>query len=54
MYCKRCNGNVYVDKTTIQGTRFDVACLMCGWRNFCDAKTNKFAEKLYKLVTKPV
>ena len=48
MRCSRCSGNVYVDKVTVEGTRFDIACIMCGERKFLDAKTSKFAAKLYK------
>jgi hypothetical protein len=48
MRCKTCNGNMYVDKTTVEGTRFDIACLMCGRRKFVDAKTNAFGKKVFK------
>jgi hypothetical protein len=51
MYCKTCNGNIYVDKTTVSGTKFDLACLMCGWRTTADAKTNALAAKLFKQMT---
>jgi hypothetical protein len=48
MYCKACRGNIYVDKTTVEGTRFDLACLLCGWRKSVDAKTNPLAKVLYQ------
>jgi hypothetical protein len=51
MYCKNCGGNVYVDKTTVQGTKFDLACLLCGWRKSVDAKTNALAKVLYKQIS---
>lgn len=46
--CQRCKGNAYVDKVTIQGTRFDIACLHCGQRVSANAKTNAFARALYR------
>lgn len=48
MNCKTCGGNIYVDKVTVQGTRFELACLHCGRRRDADAKTNTFAKSLYR------
>lgn len=48
MYCKNCRGNIYLDKTTVRGTEFDLACLLCGWRKSVDAKTNALARELFK------
>jgi DNA-directed RNA polymerase subunit RPC12/RpoP len=48
MYCKRCQGNMYVDRVTAEGTRFDIACLQCGYRVFANAKTNSLAKLLYR------
>lgn len=48
MHCKVCGGNVYVDKVSVQGTRFELACLQCGRRLDADAKTNSFAKYLYR------
>lgn len=48
MFCSTCKGNVYVDKTSVSGTAFDLACLHCGRRWHMDAKTSDLAGKIYK------
>jgi hypothetical protein len=50
MYCQKCSGDLYVDKSTITGTKFDLVCLYCGDRKFLDAKTNAFSKYLFDKV----
>jgi len=50
MYCKNCGGNVFPDKTTVQGQKFDLACLLCGWRKTVDASANPLAAEILKKI----
>jgi len=46
MYCRKCNGRVFVDRVFSQKLHMELFCIMCGFRVMANKETSKFGKWL--------
>ncbi len=49
MFCKKCNGRVFVDRVFSQKLHTELFCVLCGKRWMINKETNRFAKWLTTL-----
>ena len=52
MFCRNCNGRVFVDRSFSTAVRLELFCLMCGRRWFVRKDGNAFGEWLAEVERK--
>lgn len=48
MFCKKCNGRVFIDRVFSQKLHMELFCIMCGKRWMINKETNVLAKWLEK------
>jgi hypothetical protein len=48
MWCKKCNGRVFVDRVFSQKLHVELFCILCGKRWMINKETNRFGKWLEK------
>lgn len=48
LWCRKCHGRVFVDRTFTENQKFELTCSRCGKRWFVDKETNAFGRFLVR------